>query len=197
MTDLTNAAVVAVHLQNDIVHADGAFSGYFAASAAERGVVAKAGRILNAARDNGRPVIYTRVGWPTGHATLLANTPLLQIVQQTSCLTLDTWQTEILAEVPPQEGDIVITNDRVSGFANSSLDTVLRSRGIDTIVVFGVATNASVESTIREGSDLGYNVILVEDASSTVDEAVHAATTGSLGLFAEILTTDELLGRLG
>lgn len=191
-----NIAVLAIHLQNDIVHADGAFSGFFAQSAADRGVVAQANRVIDAAHEVGSPVVFTCVGWDEGHRTLNANTPLLQIVQQHKCLTNGTWQTQLLEDITPGSDDLVLVNERVSNFEASPLDQILRGKGVDTLVVFGVATNASVESTTRHASDLGYNVIVVEDASSTTGDEAHNASIASLGLFAQIVSTEEAVQRL-
>lgn len=191
-----NTAVIAVHMQNDVVHADGAFSDFFAQSAADRGVVEKAKRITSAARDARVPVVFTVVGWDEGHRTLHANTPLLQIVAQQGCLTNGTWQTQVLDELSPTDNDIVVVNERVSNFEASPLDQILRGRGVDTVVVFGVATNVAVESTARHASDLGYNVVVVDDASSTTGDEAHNSSIGSLGMFAEIVDTDTIIDRL-
>lgn len=196
MGKLTDVAIVAIHLENDVVHSEGAFSGFFADSAEERGVVAKAAQIVDSAHEAQIPVVFTKVGWDEGHRTLVANTPLLQIVDQQRCLTNGTWQTEIIEGITVGTSDLVLTNGRVSGFAEGKLDSVLRGRGVRTIVVFGVATNASVESTVRAGSDLGYNVVVVDDACSTTTEEAHAASIASMGLFAEITSSEELIARL-
>ena len=74
---------------------------------------------------------------------------------------------------------------------------LLRGSGIDTVVFVGVATNLSVEGTARVASDLGYRTVVVADACSAAPPAAHAASLESLGLLAEIVTADELLGRLG
>lgn len=192
-----STAVIAVHFENDIVTAEGAFGGFFAAKVAERDVFAHANTVLHAARDAGAIVVYTRVGFEAGHKELVANNPLLGIVAQQECLVVGTHQTEIVAELAPHDGDLVITNGRVSNFANSPLDTILRGRGVDTIVIFGVATNLSVEDTARHASNLGYRVILVEDACSAADDAAHSATVATLGLLAEVSNSEEVAAALG
>lgn len=196
--DLSRAAIVAVHFVNDIVHPDGALAGFgYPAGAAERGVVAKAAQLLAAARQQSLPVFYTRVGWDAGHATLVPNSPLIQTVGQLGCLVNGTWQTEIIEELTPAAGDIVVTNERVSGFINSPLDTLLRARGVGTILIFGVSTNLSVESTVRHASDLGYDVILVEDASSTTSEEAHSVAVETMRLLvADVVTTEQVLSDL-
>ena len=72
----------------------------------------------------------------------------------------------------------------------------MRSRGVDTLLFAGVATNASVESTARQASDLGYRTIIVADACSAADPGAHDAAIASLGLLGEITTTAEAVDAL-
>jgi biuret amidohydrolase len=186
-------AIVAVHFQNDIVGADGAFAGFFRAEIDRTGVLGTAARLLDGARAAGARVVYTRVAWKADQSDLNANSPLLGIVAQTKCLTDGTPGAEIIGEVAPIEGDTVVTHQRVGGFSGSTLDETLRQAGVDTVVFIGVATNASVEGTARAASDLGYRTVVVSDACSAATQAAHTASLESLGLLAEIVTTEELL----
>lgn len=63
--------------------------------------------------------------------------------------------------------DITITKHQWGAFTGTELDNVLKSNGIDTIVLAGIATNFGIESTARQAWELGYNVIVVEDCCST------------------------------
>ena len=196
--DLTpsRTAVIAVHMQHDIVTADGAFGGFFAAQAAERDVIGQAGQLLEAARRSGATVVYTRVAWQPGYPNLVANSPLLGMVAQFGALVEGSGKAEIVPQLTPRDGDIVLTHQRVGSFSASQLDVILRSRGIDTVLFAGVATNASVESTVRQASDLGYRTIVVADACSAADPGAHDAAVASLGLLAEITTTAEAVQAL-
>jgi nicotinamidase-related amidase len=194
--DPSTTAVIAVHMQKDIVTADGAFGGFFAEHAAERDVVGVTGRLLDAARAAGSTVAYTRVAWQPGYTDLVANSPLLGIVVQSQCLVEGSDTAEIVPELTPADGDLVVTHQRVGGFSASQLDTLLRSRGIDTVLFTGVATNASVEGTARQASDLGYRTVVVADACSAADQATHEASIASLGLLAEIVTSADAIAAL-
>jgi nicotinamidase-related amidase len=189
-------AVIAVHMQHDIVTADGAFGGFFAAQAAERDVIGQTGKLLDAARGAGATVVYTRVAWQPGYPDLVANSPLLAMVAQAQCLVEGSDTAEIVPQLTPQDGDVVLTHQRIGGFSASQLDLILRSRGIDTVLFTGVATNASVEGTARQASDLGYRTIIVADACSAADPGAHDAAIASLGLLGEITTTAEAVEAL-
>jgi nicotinamidase-related amidase len=192
----STTAVIAVHLQKDVVNADGAFGGFFAAQAEKVDVVGVTSRLLEAARRAGSTVVYTRVAWQPGLADLVVNSPILGIVQQSGCLVDGSEKAEILPQLSPQAGDLVVTHQRVGGFSASQLDVLLRSRGIDTVLFAGVATNFSVEGTARQASDLGYHTVIVSDACSAADDAAHEASLGSLGLLAEIVTSADVIDAL-
>jgi nicotinamidase-related amidase len=192
----SRTAVIAVHMQHDIVTPEGAFGGFFAAQAAERDVIGQTGKLLDAARGAGATVVYTRVAWQPGYPDLVANSPLLAMVAQAQCLVEGSDKAEIVPQLTPQDGDVVLTHQRIGGFSASPLDVILRSRGIDTVLFTGVATNASVEGTARQASDLGYRTIIVTDACSAADPGAHDAAIASLGLLGEITTTAEAVEAL-
>jgi biuret amidohydrolase len=195
--DPTRTAVVAVHVQNDVVGTDGTFAGFFRAEIDRTGVLTTISRVLDGARSVGAKVVYTRVAWQPGFPDFHANSPLLGIVAQAKCLEDGSHGAAIIDELSPHAGDAVVTHQRVGGFQNSELDATLRDAGIDTVVFVGVATNASLEGTARVASDLGYRTVVVSDACSAATPAAHAASLESLGLLAEIVTADELLSHLG
>jgi biuret amidohydrolase len=194
--DASRTAVVAVHLQNDIVGADGAFAPFFRAEIDRTGVLTTIGRVLDGARAAGARVVYTRVAWEPGFGDLSPNSPLLGMVAQNGCLVDGSHGAAIVDELAPRDGDHVVTHKRVGGFSGTTLDVVLRSAGVDTVVFVGVATNASVEGTARAASDLGFRTVVVADACSAGSPAAHDASIESLSLLTEITTADELLAAL-
>jgi nicotinamidase-related amidase len=194
--DPNRTAIVAVHMQRDIVTADGAFGGIFAAQASSRDVIGVTGKLLTTARDAGATVLYTRVAWQPGYDDLVANSPLLAMVVRQNCLVEGSAMAQIVPELASEAGDVVVTHQRVCGFSASQLDTLLRSRGIDTVLFCGVATNISVEGTARQASDLGYRTGVIADACSAADEHAHDAALASLGLLAEIVTSEIVIDAL-
>lgn len=111
---------------------------------------------------------------------------------------------EPIDSLRPQDGDRLLYKSRIGAFTTTNLDVLLRQTGRDTLVVTGVATSGTVLSTTRQGFDLGYKVIVVEDACSDPEEAVHALLTTPVhkdswvGLWrvAEIATTDQVVAAL-
>ncbi|WJZ66354.1 cysteine hydrolase family protein [Kocuria rosea] len=192
----STTAVLTIHCQGDIVGPEGAFAPLFHGQVLARGVIDKIRDLHQAARQAGSLVVYTRVAWAPDYSDLQANSPLLQGVVQAGCLKEGSPQAAIVEPLAPQEGDAVITHQRVGGWT-PELTAVLQDRGIDTLLFCGVATNVSVESTARAASDAGYRVVVVEDACSAATAQAHQATVESLGMLSEIATVDEVRQALG
>jgi nicotinamidase-related amidase len=83
---------------------------------------------------------------------------------------------DLLPEIGPKEGDIVITKRQWGAFYGTELDLQLRRRGVRTIVIGGIATNFGVESTARDAYERGYAQIFAEDAMSSVSSEAHEMT---------------------
>jgi nicotinamidase-related amidase len=84
------------------------------------------------------------------------------------------------------DSDAVVTHTRPGPFTASELDALLREHGVERVGIAGVATNASVESAVRQAVDLGYYVTVVADACAAGDAATHEASLSSLAVFAQI-----------
>jgi biuret amidohydrolase len=189
-------AFIAMHFENDIVGADGPFAGFFRAEIEKHNVIATASRLLSGARKAGATVVYARVAYSEGHANLVTNIPLAGAVAEMQCLLEGTAGTEITSELTPEASDWISTNAKVSAFAGCDLDDRLRAAGIDTVVLFGVATNISVESSGRSAGDLGYRVVIVSDACSAAAQEAHDATLASFGLLGEVASSADILAAL-
>ncbi len=79
-----------------------------------------------------------------------------------------------------QPGDIRVTKHQWSAFHGTDLDVHLRRRGMRTVVIGGIATNLAVESTARQAHEHGYEVVVVEDAITSLDAAMHGFTVNTL-----------------
>lgn len=192
----SSTAVIACHFQNDVVGADGAFAPFFRAEVERRGVLDVAGRVLDAARNAGAQVVLARVAFKDGHSDLVTNIPLLGVVAQQGSLLDGSHGAALVEEVKTGPDDWDVANPKVSAFASSDLDSRLRAAGVDTVVLMGVASNISVESTGRAAGDLGYRVVIVEDACSAATQEVHDASMATFGLLGEVVSSDELIAAL-
>lgn len=74
-----------------------------------------------------------------------------------------TWGAEVINQLKPQQGDLVVTKRRFSGFFETDLDLTLKDSGIGTLIIMGVVTNICVRSTIHDAFFRGYQVIVPRD----------------------------------
>lgn len=80
---------------------------------------------------------------------------------------------EIHTSVAPEAQDIVVTKRRVGAFSGSDLEVVLRSQGIEHLVLSGLSTSGVVLSTVRAAADLDYKITVLSDCCGDRDEEVH------------------------
>ena len=102
-------------------------------------------------------------------------------------------ESEILRGLGAQPNEIVLTKTTSSAFNGTALDRLLRALGIQNLIVCGVFTTNCVESTVRDGADLGYLCIVPEDACGALLEEMHQASIRVMrNVYARIMTTDEI-----
>jgi nicotinamidase-related amidase len=104
---------------------------------------------------------------------------------------------EIVSELGPEPGDIVVTKRQWGAFYGTELDLQLRRRSIDTILLAGVSTNVGVESTARDAYERGYEQVFVEDAMAARSPDEHEHTVRTLfPRIGRVRSTAEVLAAL-
>jgi ureidoacrylate peracid hydrolase len=101
-------------------------------------------------------------------------------------------------ELEPAAGDLFVEKTRYSAFlpASSNLDEILRSRGIDTVVIVGTVTNICCESSARDAMMLNYKVLFVSDGNAALSDDAHNATLATLmQICADVMSADDVLAR--
>ncbi len=144
---------------------------------ATRPVIENIKTAVSAAREAGMTIIWFQNGWddryieaggpgsPNYYKSNALKTMRKRPELQGTLLAKGGWDYELVAELTPQPNDIVLPKSRYSGFFNTPLDSILRSRGIRHLVFTGIATNVCVESTLRDGFFLEYFGVVLEDAT--------------------------------
>lgn len=158
-------------------------------------VVPNLRRLLAACRARDIQVVYVTLGSETGDFTDVA--PYLRALVERTDNRVGTRSHEILDEISPGDGDLVVNKTTASAFLSSDLHRLLRERGIAQLLLAGISTNSCVESTGRDGADLGYECLLIEDCCSCAGEDLHRAAVANFGrLFGRTATTDALLAEV-
>jgi len=95
-------------------------------------------------------------------------------------------------DIAPADGEVTVTKRRVSAFTGSDLEVVLRSFGIQHMVLTGIATSGVVLSTLREAADKDYKLTVIEDCCADGDEEVHRVlTTKVFPRQADVITLED------
>jgi ureidoacrylate peracid hydrolase len=169
------AALIVVDVQNDFVSPEG--------SAAKRGddvgaamaVIPNLKHLIEEGRRVGLTIIYIK----TTHSEWTDTPSWIYRTSQKSGLNTcreGTWGAEFYEGISPLPSERIVIKHRYSAFINTDLNTVLKARGIQSVLVCGVATNVCVETTARDGYMYDYYVTLIDDCSAAYEAKLHLGT---------------------
>ncbi len=182
--DAKKTALVVIDLEHGIVERPGLAPH----SGAE--VVARACKLADDVRAKGCTVVWTHV---LLHDML--RLPVDRPMQRPEPPPASA--SELVPGVAVQAGDVVIAKRQWGAFYGTNLEQTLRRRGIETIILAGIATNMGVESTARAAFDAGYALVLAEDAMTTMSAEMHAFSTKNIfPMMGKVGTTEEILAAL-
>ena len=207
----SDTAVVVIDMQNAYASEGGYadLAGFDIAGAAS--VIGKIAQVLDTARGAGMPVIFLQNGWdadyveagtaasPNYHKSNALKTMRARPELSGQLLARGGWDYELVDALAPQPGDIRVHKTRYSAFFNSQLDSILRARGVKTIVFVGIASNVCVESTLRDGFHLEYFGVMLDDATHHLGpDFLHKATLYNVEkFFGWVSTVADFCGAVG
>ena len=199
LVDAERTALIIQDMQNDVVMEGGAFaSSGSPAHCREQNNIANIARLAEVCRAKGVMVIHVWFVVEPGAPGVTMNAPLFKGLWEANALVRDTWGVAPVPGLEPKKGDFVVTKMRMSAWEGTSLETILKSGGRDTIINTGAWTNMSVEHTARTGADKGYHMITPEDACSTMNADWHNASINYAQQNVAVVTkTDEVIRALG
>jgi ureidoacrylate peracid hydrolase len=176
--DAAKTAVLVVDMQNDFGAKGGIFDHAGIDISMIQAVVSSTARVVELARRTGISIIYLKMGFQPDLSDLgtaespnrvrhlffgAGKTTHAPDGSESRFLIRDTWNTEILPELKPQPGDVVLYKHRFSGFYETELDATLKRRGIKYLVVTGCTTSVCVESTVRDAMFRDYSCVALSD----------------------------------
>ena len=187
-TTAGRTALLVMDVQNGIVERIGDDSA----------LLGRLGGAIAAARQAGMPIIYVHVRFRDGYPEISPrNRAFSALKDGTMPMTESDLSTAIHPAVAPQAGDIVVTKRRVGAFSGSDLEVVLRSQGITSLVLTGIATSGVVLSTLRAAADMDFEITVLSDCCADCDAEVHdVLMTKVFPRQAEVLTLDEWQAKL-
>jgi ureidoacrylate peracid hydrolase len=199
-------ALLVVDMQNGFCASGGSYEKYGGKIGANletyREIIPNVERIIAACREAGIPIFYTQQVREQSGIDLF--TRLHRIVPERraeflripACIR-GTWDADIIDELKPTENDHIVVKRRDSAFQDTELDLWLRSIRADTLIFTGVDAIICVETTLTDAFNIGYDVILVEDATASSWPNIGRATIRKVsGSYGWVVKTDQLINLL-
>ncbi len=142
----------------------------------QEGLLGRAASVLKRARSVGMCVVHVQVGFRPNLPEIGTRNPLFSAIKA-SPKHQKLFEGELGAihpAVAPKGDDIIVTKHRVSAFAGTDLDMILRAKDIDTLVLLGIATSGVVLSTVLHAADADYRLVVIKDCCADLDVEVHS-----------------------
>lgn len=195
-----STAVVLIEYQNDFTSEGGKLHGAVKPVMESSKMLENTVETVKRARELGATIVYVPITFHPDYRELGPQVyGILQGAREGESFQKGTWGAEIVDVLKPGPKDIVIEGKRgLDGFASTNLDFILRSKKIETIALGGFLTNCCVESTMRTGYELGYDVVTLKDCTAAVSaEAQKGAFEHDFPMFSHPMSHDEFLESLG
>lgn len=190
--DPARTAVLSMDLQSAIVKI---YSGD-----QEPTLVSRAAGVLRRSRESGFAVIHVQVGFRPGLPEISPRNALFAAIRNSPehQKLFEGDAGRIHPALGPSGDDIVVTKHRISAFTGTDLEMILRAKGIDTLVMFGIATSGVVLSTLLDAVDGDYRVFVVGDCCADNDAEVHKVLLEKFfPRRGTVVSAEELMRNLG
>ncbi len=187
------ACLLVVDVQNDFVSSRGSAAQRGDDVSAAQAMVPRLIRLIEEARRVSLPVIYVK----TTHSEWTDTPSWIYRKSQEKALSTcreGSWGAEFYDGISPLPRERVVIKHRYSAFINTDLNTVLKAKGIESVLVTGVATNVCVETTTRDAYMFDYYVTMVDDCAAAYDPKLHEATLENIRRhFGLVASSEEIM----
>jgi nicotinamidase-related amidase len=206
--DPATVALMCIDFQRDFVEAGGFGESLGNDVSRLRSAIAPTQKVLAAFRKLGATIIHTREGHRPDLTDLFPakrdrGNPTLRIGDEGPMgrlLVRGSAGHEIVPELAPQPGEVVLDKPGKGSFYATDLETILRARGITSLVLTGVTTEVCVQSTVREANDRGFESLVLSDCTGSYFPEFHASALAMFaaqgGIVSWVGTSGDLLGAL-
>lgn len=195
--DLKRTALLIVDLQNDFLHAEGAYARGKAVLPTAPQLIANMKGVVDAMRAAGGWIISTQFTLVPGRGGEPLISPHLQQLRpflRKGDFQPGDWGHGLIDELAP--ADFVIEKVAYSAFYMTRLEFVLKKAGIDTLMIGGIVTNGGVASTLRDAHVRDFHAMLLTDGCAAFSQEAHEASIASLGTVAPRLTCAEAVAKI-
>lgn len=197
--DPHTTALVLIEFQNDFTSEGGSLHTAVSDVMQATHTVENAKKALDASRAAGLTVVHSPISFQPGYFEITAHPyGILKGVVDSNSFVKGTWGCEFVSDLAPADGEIILEGKRgLDAFGSTNLDFILRSKGIQTIVLAGFLTNCCVESTMRSAYEKGFEVYTLTDAVAATSLPEHEnAISYDYPMFSKPVTTNEFVAQL-
>lgn len=190
--DLSRTALLIVDLQNDFLHAEGAYARGGAALPGAASLISAMKTVADVIREKGGWIVSTQFTLVPGRSGEPLISPHLQALRpflRKGDFHPGAWGHQLIDELAP--ADLIIEKVAYSAFYMTRLELVLRKAGIDTLLVGGIVTNGGVASTLRDAHVRDFHTMLLTDGCAAFSSEAHESSIASLGTITRRLTCAE------
>ncbi|GAA5182499.1 cysteine hydrolase [Rugosimonospora acidiphila] len=182
-------ALLVLDMINDVVATEGAFApAGFPEQVARRDVLPHTAAAVAAARQAGDLVVWVAVGFRPGYLDWPAGSPLFAGLPATGGLARGGWGTRIHSALEVRPEEPVIVKSRVSPFHGTELEQLLRTAGVEEVLLAGVSTDHVVLAAARDAHDRDFTVRVLADCCGSSTAELHEAAVSIMASIAEVTT---------
>ena len=193
-------ALLVIDMQNGFAAEGGSYDDLGIEISIYRKVIDKVRYLVNTCRRLKIPILYTQaVREPSGIDLLTKTHKILpksreeRIKKRPICIR-GTWDARIIDELKPANTDHIVIKRRDSAFQDTEIEVWLKSIKVDTLVFCGIDTAVSVESSLRDGFNRGYDVILISDATISISKKKYESTLDNVkGYYGLVMDSKEFI----
>ena len=194
-----NPALLVIDVQNGFVSKGGSYDLLGMETSNYMEVIPKICDLIILCKNFSIPIFYTQAVRESSGIDLLTRSHKIlpksreeRIKKKPICVR-ETWDAEIVDEIKPSEGDHVVIKRRDSAFYNTEIGVWLRSLNIDTLIFCGIDTSICVETSLRDAFNIGYDVVLISDATASNNKKHYESTLENVkGYYGIVMDIKEL-----
>lgn len=181
-----NLALVVVDMQNGFVSPEGSYGKLGMNISHYRSIIPKVRELIDYCRNVGIPIFYTEAVREASGIDLLTHVHILlpksrEETHNVPICIRGTWDGNTIDELKPTDEDHLIIKRRDGAFQDTELRMWLQSLRVNTLIFCGVDTSICVETSLREAFNLGYDVMLISDATASGDQQHYKTTLERVG----------------
>ncbi|MGA9150896.1 MAG: isochorismatase family cysteine hydrolase [Candidatus Nitrosopolaris sp.] len=198
-----NPALIVIDVQNGFVSRGGSYNLLGMDTSQYERIIPRIQDLIAKCRNAAIPVFYTQAVRESSGIDLLTRTHQIlprareeRIMKKPICVR-GTWDAEIVDDIKPLSDDHIVIKRRDSAFHDTEIGVWLRSLGVDTLIFCGIDTSICVETSLREAFNIGYDVVLISDATASSNHKHYESTLENVkGYYGLVMDLQELSSYL-